>query len=492
MHIKFIALILFLNFYSNLFAQIQENKVVDNKGGLYHLSDAIYPQRYYAPKEELLLANKPYSNFEASQLLDINTTIRSYFSCNSIEWLKKISVKKEYPLNYEQATFNYRKEKTFAEQFKLYISSQFYLTYQKESYCISMVHAVYVYNTMRLFPVILVKKNNVWVVSDNADFLLFSAYLRIKPVHWVDLFRNEKTLPAPILKNIDYSGTRFLLSYDYYYSNIVFDNDSINKSTKIPLAKLHTNQSDVDITNFQQLFFQLIKKAGYSITLNSYEKGSNDIDQYFSTLTKPHSDTTAEQAMAYWLFSKDTVYQRKNCIGYHYMKKEFVNYMKVSGPSNRLSLKYNITLDLDGSNYKIIYFDEWHGIKNPNGPSCKEHWVGIKSIVLKKEGESWLVYLDKTGDVFKVLRGFDVLNEQGVNFCLTAKLSGNIKYDFLLDGRFMAPPDGRMYIENTIFLWPDYIYNYKIPEDLKNGFGVVAPYDLYEERNPKYWQDRTK
>jgi len=490
---KLIISALFLSFCIRSFSQIQENKIVENKGGLYHLSDPIYPQRYYAPKEEFLLANKPYSNFEASQLSDINTAIRSYFSCNSIEWLKKISVKKEYPLNYEQATFNYRKEKTFAEQFKLYISSQFYFTYQKESYCISMVHAVYVYNTMRLFPVILVKKNNVWVVSDNVDFLIFSAYLRIKPEHWFNLLKSGTKLPLPIVKNSEHSASRFLLSYDYYYSNIVFDNDSIGKSTKISLDKLNTNAYDIDINYpFQLLYFELIKKAGYRISLNSYEKGSNDIDQYFSNLTKPHSDTTAEQAMAYWLFSKDTVYQRKNSIGYNYMKKEFMNYMKVSGPSNRLSLKYNITLDLDGSNYKIIYFDEWHGIKNPNSPSFKEHWVGIKSIVLKKEGESWLVYLDKTGDIFKVLRGFDVLNEQGVNFCLTAKPSGNIQYDFLLDGRFMAPPDGRIYIENTIFLWPDYIYNYKIPEDLKNGFGVVAPYDLYEERNPKYWQDRAK
>ena len=490
MYIKLITFLLFLSCHFNLVAQIQENKVVENKGGLYHLSDPLYPQRYYAPKNELLISSKPYSKFETTQLNDINTTLCSYFSCNSIEWLKKISVKQEYPANYEQATFNYRKEKSIAEQFKLYLSSQFYFTYQKESYCISMVHAVYVYNTMRLFPVILVKRNNVWIVSDNVDFLIFSAYLRIKPEYWANLFRNQKTLPAPILKNIDYFGSRFLLSYDYYYANIVFDTDSIGKTTKVSLDKLNENKSDIDISNFQQSFFRLIKKAGYSITLNMYEKGSNDITQFFSNVSKPHSDTTAEQAIAYWLFSKDSIYQRRNSIGYPYMKKEFVNYMQVSGVNNRLSLKYNISLDLDGSNYKVIYFDEWHGIKNPDGPSYKEHWVGIKSIVLKKEEEDWFVYLDKAGDIFKVLRGFDVLNEQGVNFCLTAKLSGNPAYDFLIDGQFVAPPDGRIYIENTIFLWPDYIYNYTIPEDLKNGFGVVAPYDTYEQRTPTYWQDR--
>lgn len=487
---KFIVFLLLLNFQLGLSAQIQEITVAENKGGLYHLSDPIYPQRYYAPKNELLFASKPYSKFEAAQLTDINTALCSYFSCNSIDWLKKISVQQVYPSNYEQATFDYRKEKSFAEQFKLYLSSQFYFTYKNESYCISMVHAVYVYNTIRLFPVILVKKNNVWLVSDNVDFLLFSSYLRIRPEYWFDLFRNEKTLPAPILKGIDYSGTRFLLSYDYYYSNIVFDTDSINKSSKIPLDKNTAHKSDIDINSFQQLYFNFIKKAGYNIYLNEYEKGSNDIDQYFSCLTKPHSDTTAEQAMAYWLFSKDTVYQRQNSIGYTHMKKEFVNYMNVSGTSNRLSLKYNLTLDLDGSNYKIIYFDEWHGIKSSGNASYKEHWVGIKSIVLKKEGNRWIIFLDKTGDIFKIVRGFDVLNEQGVKFCLVAKPSGNPQYDFLLDGRFMSPPDGRIYIENTIFLWPDYIYNYKVPLDLKNGFGIVAPYDVYEHKNPTYWQDR--
>jgi len=166
--------------------------------------------------------------------------------------------------------------------------------------------------------------------------------------------------------------------------------------------------------------------------------------------------------------------------------------MNVSGLVNRLVLKYSITLDLNGSIYKIIYFDEWHGIKDKNGAAYTEHWVGIKSIVLKKIGAAWIVCLDKNDDVFRILRGFDVLNDKGVNFCLTGKISGNSKYDFLLNGKFMSPPDNRIYIENTIFLFPDYVYNYEIPSDLKNGFGIVAPYDLYEQRNTKYWQDRNK
>jgi len=323
---KFIVSLLLFGFHLNLLAQVQEKNIVKNTGGLYHLSDPIYPQRYYVPQHELLFSEKPYSNFETAHLADVNTALLSYFSCNSIEWLKKISVKKDFPANYEQTTFNYRKEKSFIEPFKLYIISQFYFTYQKELYCIAMTHVIYAYKSMRLFPVILIKRNNTWFISDNADILLFSAYFRIKPEYWSDFFNKEVTLPVPILKNIDYFGSRFLASYDYYYSNIVFDNDSLNINTKIPLDKLNVSQPNIDIKQFKQGYFQLIKKVGNTIDLNSYEKGTNEITQFFSNLTKAHSDTTAEQAMAYWLFSKDTLYQRKNSIGYSYLKKDFVNY----------------------------------------------------------------------------------------------------------------------------------------------------------------------
>lgn len=499
---KCILIKIFLISYLSINAQISssnldyENLVVE--GGKLYRNEYLVFKRFWAPKKPIKISEKPLLSFQQEQLNDVDSYLNSFFSCNNLEWYKKIVVKKDFFIGYNKVWFEYRNTTDFKSNYKIYVISKLFFKDQKtdKDYCMVMCKYNIGKKVLRLIPLVLEKAEKSWLLSENNDYSILSAYMYFKPEVLQKIFHQEL---IPELFGKCYGVNGFILNRDFAFKTFL-STDSNMPYPNLMLSHKKNNENNLAINDtvaYCDFTYETLcsndncKLFKYNSIANTSALFSN---QYLFENINFKYDSLPELALTSWLFNKDLQEKEDNSLGFIKIKSDAINYIQKAGSHNRIEWLYKVTFDYESFQYVIIYFSEWYGELTERS-SYKEKFVANKSILLKKVDNKWKCVFDlEDSNPLRLQRGLDKLNFEGINFSFNSKETGNSETDILINNKglrlFVVQPDKRIYINN--FLLGDSVkrYVYDLPREYVNGLGIKGPMDYYQQNNLTYWMDR--
>jgi hypothetical protein len=485
------------------------------KANFSHVYDlkkiAKYHYTYF--KTPIILTSMKDKSFSTKQLTSPLAVISALTIADSKIWSDNLF---EDPKNNFLNEKNYSSRKTtdFFKNYTTEVLADFKFVYNNQQYDILLLFTNSFKGTNEITAFVLHQTSNQWKISSDKDLMAFASFMYLKP----ELFRlflthNYSAELYPQIGNKLWYNNTFFIDTDFLFNaiNLYY----MEKKSYLDAALPFDEKYQVDHNVFVNYDFKtdeymngseviLSCKSNISnIMLFNYDKVKAQNNLWFLSEDinrVGNYDSLPEVALVSWLFARSIEEKKSNSIGFSFIEEQSRKYIDEGAITSRIDLQYKLVFYEKENIYTLIYFSEWYGkpeYKSSICPNCggtKEKWIGNKSILMKYEKGRWVAVFDKTNEIMKFVRLFDILSYEAIDLILTndwQKYPNSEVYKFLIKDAIISGPNNSLYINNIRIFQPATNLYSDIPNEMRNSYGIMGPQDRYRlDDKLKYWLDR--